>query len=70
MKKYFKPTSTYMTQELQKIGQYILLRDIICLELRMLSKVGASRLYLVVENLNSSIITDMTQKTKQEGELK
>ncbi len=53
-----------MTQELQKIGQYILLRDMICLELRMLSKVGASRLYLVVENLNSSIIDDMAQKTK------
>jgi hypothetical protein len=36
----------------------------------MLSKVGASRLYLVVENLNGSIITDMTQKIKQETELK
>ena len=36
----------------------------------MLSKVGASRLYLVVENLNSSIIEDMMQKTKQETELR
>ena len=36
----------------------------------MLSKVGASRLYLVVENLNGSIINDMTQKIKHETELK
>jgi hypothetical protein len=37
-----------MTNEFQKIGQYVLLRDMICLELRMLGKVGASRLYLVM----------------------
>lgn len=32
----------------------------------MLSKVGASRLYLVVDNLNGSVMEDMMQKTKQE----
>ena len=41
----------------------------ICLELRMLGKVGASRLYLVVDNLNTSIMTDMMQKTKNEAEI-
>jgi hypothetical protein len=30
----------------------------------MLSKVGASRLYLVVDNLNNSVMTDMIRKTK------
>lgn len=37
----------------------MLLRDMICLELRMLSKVGATRLFLVLENLNSSLLNDL-----------
>ncbi len=30
----------------------------------MLSKVGASRIYLVVDNLNNSMMNDIMRKTK------
>jgi hypothetical protein len=48
LKKFFKPLTTQMAKDFVKIGHYMLLRDMICLELRMLSKVGSPRLYLVL----------------------
>lgn len=48
LKKTFRPLSTQIAKCFIKIGHYMLLRDMICLELRMLSKVGAPRLYLVL----------------------
>jgi hypothetical protein len=44
----------------------MLLRDLLCLELRMLSKVGAPRLYLVLENLNTSLLNDMIRNQNAE----
>ncbi len=48
LKKTFKPLTTQISKDLVKIGHYMLLRDMICLELRMLSKVGSPRLFLVL----------------------
>lgn len=62
LKKTFKNLSAYIVKQLVSIGHYMLLRDMICLTLRMLSKVGAQRLYLVLENLNSSILNDMIRE--------
>ena len=39
----------------------MLLRDMICLELRMLGKVGSPRLFLVLENLNNSVLNDLVE---------
>lgn len=44
----------------------MLLRDMICLELRMLSKVGAPRFYLVLENLNTSLLNDLIRNQSQQ----
>lgn len=67
LKKTFKALTTEIAKDLIKIGHYMLLRDMICLELRMLSKVGAPRLYLVLENLNASLLNDMI-KNQNEAE--
>lgn len=59
LKKTFKNLCANVAKQFIKIGHYMLLRDMICLELRMLSKVGATRLFLVLENLNSSLLNDL-----------
>lgn len=48
LKKNFKGVTVEATSILSNIGQYMLIRDLICLELRMLGKVGSPRLYLVL----------------------
>lgn len=48
LKKNFKGITIEATNILSDIGHYMLLRDLICLELRMLGKVGSPRLYLVL----------------------
>ena len=48
LKKHFKLVASSATAEFMKIGNYMLLRDMICLELRLLGKVGSPRLYLVL----------------------
>lgn len=45
-----------------RIGQFIILRDIICLKLQMLSKVGSNRLYLVMDNVNKTIKNDILNR--------
>lgn len=67
LKKTFRPLSTQIAKCFIKIGHYMLLRDMICLELRMLSKVGAPRLYLVLENLNGSLLNDLIRNQNEEG---
>jgi hypothetical protein len=46
---------------LAEIGQYILLRDLICLQLRMLGKTGSPRLCLVLNDLNEALLNDMSK---------
>lgn len=46
----------------------MLLRDMICLELRMLSKVGSPRLFLCLENLNTSLLNDMMKSQDAQNE--
>lgn len=45
-----------------KIGQFVFLRDMINLQLQMLAKVGSNRLYLVLENLNKTILNDIVNR--------
>lgn len=52
LKKSCKNLSDYLVNELTEVGQYILLRDMICLQLRMLGKIGSPRLHLVLCDLN------------------
>ena len=59
LKKQLKGLSDYLTLDLTDIGHYILLRDMICLELRMLGKIGSPRLYLILNNLNQALMSDM-----------
>lgn len=61
LKKMLKVQCAATTKDLIKIGQYMILRDMICLELRMLSKVGSPRLFLCLENINHSLLNDMTR---------
>lgn len=65
LKKTFKPLTTQIAKDLIKIGHYMLLRDMICLELRMLGKVGAPRLFLVLENLNTSLLNDLIRSQNE-----
>lgn len=52
LKRNCKNLSDYLVVILAEIGQYILLRDMICLILRMLGKTGSPRLCLVLNDLN------------------
>lgn len=61
LKKNYKSLSDYLIVILAEIGQYILLRDMICLQLRMLGKTGSPRLCLVLNDLNESLLSDMTK---------
>lgn len=61
LKKSCLNLSTYLANELTCIGQYILLRDMICLELKMLGKIGCPRLHLVLNDLNESLLNDMVK---------
>jgi WASH complex subunit strumpellin len=62
LRKHFKLISSSATTEFMRVGHYMLLRDMICLELRLLGKVGSPRLFLVLENLNTSLLNDMIKK--------
>jgi hypothetical protein len=61
LKKSCKNLSDYLVTELTDVGQYILLRDMICLQLRMLGKTGSPRLNLVLTDLNEALLNDMTK---------
>lgn len=52
-----------------KIGQFVFLRDMINLQLQMLAKVGSNRLYLVLENLNKTILNDIVNREYTEDML-
>jgi hypothetical protein len=52
LKKNYKSISDYLVTALAEIGQYLLLRDLICLQLRMLGKTGSPRLFLILNDLN------------------
>jgi len=47
--------------QLTDIGQFILLRDMICLQLRMLGKTATPRLFLVLSDLNEALLNDMVK---------
>jgi WASH complex subunit strumpellin len=61
LKREFKNLSDFLLNELTEVGQYILLRDMICLQLRMLGKIGSPRLQLVLSDLNESLLSDMVR---------
>lgn len=61
LKKSCKNLSDYLVSELTEVGQYILLRDMICLQLRMLGKIGSPRLHLVLCDLNEALLNDMVK---------
>lgn len=61
LKKNYKSISDYLVGALAEIGQYLLLRDLICLQLRMLGKTGSPRLYLILNDLNESLLNDMVK---------
>lgn len=67
LKKLFKAQAPLVTKELIKIGHYMLLRDMICVELRMLSKVGSPRLYLCLENMNNSLLNDLMKNQNEQA---
>jgi len=52
LKKSCKNLADYLVIELTDVGQFILLRDMICLQLRMLGKTATPRLFLVLNDLN------------------
>lgn len=59
LKKVLKNLSDFLNVTLAEIGQYVLLRDMICLMLRMMGKTGAPRLSLVLNDLNEALLNDM-----------
>jgi WASH complex subunit strumpellin len=59
LKKNFKNLSDFLNVVLAEIGQYVLLRDMICLMLRMMGKTGSPRLCLVLNDLNEALLSDM-----------
>jgi hypothetical protein len=61
LKKTCKNLSDFLVTNLALIGQHILLRDMICLQLRMLGKIGSPRLCLVLNDLNEALLNDMTK---------
>jgi len=61
LKKSCKSLSDYLVGILAEIGQFVLLRDMICLLLRMLGKTGSPRLCLVLNDLNEALLNDMTK---------
>lgn len=62
LKKSLRGLHANINVALMKIGQYIILKDLICLELQMLSKVGSNRLYLVLDNVNKTIKNDIVNR--------
>ncbi len=58
-----------MTNPMLKIGQYIILRRLICRELLMASKIGSNKLYLSLENLNRSVMNDLINRPYESDEL-
>lgn len=61
LKKSCKNLSDYLVVNLSEVGQYVMLRDMICLLLRMLGKTGSPRLCLVLNDLNEALLNDMTK---------
>jgi len=61
LKKSCKSISDYLVGQLTDIGQFILLRDMICLQLRMLGKTATPRLFLVLSDLNEALLNDMVK---------
>ena len=45
------------------IGQCILLRKLICRELLMTARIGSNKIYLSLENLNKSLLNDLTNRS-------
>ncbi len=54
---------------LQRIGQCIILRRLICRELHMSAKISSNKLFLSVENLNQSILNDLVNRSYENTEL-
>jgi hypothetical protein len=61
LKKSCKSLSDFLVAQLTEVGQYIMLRDMICLQLRMLGKTATPRLFLVLSDLNESLLNDMVR---------
>ena len=61
LKKVCKPLSDFLVVNLAEIGQYVLLRDMICLVLKMFGKTRSPRLCLVLNDLNEALLNDMTK---------
>lgn len=61
LKKSCKNLSDYLVSELTDVGHYLLLRDMLCLQLRMLGKTGSPRLQLVLADLNEALLSDLTR---------
>jgi WASH complex subunit strumpellin len=61
LKRTCKNLSDYLVGALAEIGQYVMLRDMICLVLRMLGKTGSPRLCLVLSDLNEALLNDCTK---------
>jgi hypothetical protein len=59
LKRSCKNLSDFLVNNLAEIGQCVLLRDMICLMLRMLGKTGAPRVSLVLNDLNEALLNDM-----------
>ena len=68
LKRTLKGLCLTLTNEFMKIGQYLLLRDMICLSIRMLAKVGSNRLYLVLENINNTLLNDISNRSQNKAE--
>ncbi len=51
------------------IGQYVLLRNLICRELLMTARIGSNKLYLSLENLNKSLLNDLTNRSYENNDL-
>ncbi|KAL4459953.1 hypothetical protein ABPG74_003479 [Tetrahymena malaccensis] len=66
-KKIFKQISNSIQDKILKIGQMVLLRRLICLQLQIKAKVGSNRLYLSLETLNDSIINDILNRPTTEA---
>lgn len=62
LKKTLKGLNSVVVPLVMRVGQLVILRDMICLQLQMLAKVGSNRLYLVLENLNQTILNDIVNR--------
>lgn len=62
LKKTLRGINATIIPLLMKVGQFTFLRDMINLQLQMLAKVGSNRLYLVLENLNKTILNDIVNR--------